>query len=184
MNYSDEMSISDVTEQRDSGAIFEELGIEPDFVEEQDDGIVIPNNYRVTKLSETYDGDYLQGKPYLSDITEYEYEDKDTGEKGKNISVRLVLIDEDDEEAYEIKINLKSADVIQTNVHKSSKLYALVVGLINMKNDGAFQNYNHLKKVNLDYIRKAVNDIEDMTLKVVEVDNNKFSYNTFVIVKE
>jgi hypothetical protein len=180
MNYSDE--IIDVTEQRDSGELFDQLGIEADFVEENTDGISIPNNYNLTKLSEAYDGDYLQGKPYLSDISEYTFEDKDTGEKKTNYSVRLVLIDEDDEEAYEVKINLKSPDIIQTNVHKASKLYALVVGLINMKSEGAFQNYNHLKKVNLENIQQVVNSIDDMTLKVEEIRTNNFSYNTFKVV--
>lgn len=182
MNYSEDFEISDVTEERDAGSVFDEFGIEPDYVEEQNGGIEIPDDFKVTELKDTYDGDYLQGKPYLSDVIEYEYEDKKTGEKKKSTYCELVLIDSDEKEAYKIRINLKSTDNIQKSVHKSSKLYALVVGLINLKNKGAFKNYNHLKKVNLDNIKNIVSKIDDLTVKVKEVQGKEFPYNTFVIV--
>lgn len=184
MNYSEDFEISDVTNERDAGSVFDEFGIEPEYVEEQTGGIEIPFDFNVTELKDAYDGEYLQGKPYLSDVIEYDYEDKDTGEKKKNTYCELVLIDSDEKEAYKIRINLKSDNNVQENVHKSSKLYALVVGLINLKNKGAFKNYNHLKKVNLDNIRNIVGEIDDLTVKVKEVQSNNFSYNTFVIVDD
>lgn len=176
--------ITDVTNERTSGEIFEEFGVEPDYVEDNNGGIEIPAHWKVTQLSEAYDGEYLSGKPVLSEIIVDEYEDKDTGEKNKSIYATLVLLDYDSEESYKVRINLKSSEAEQTNVHKSSKLYALVVGLINLRNEGAFQNYNHLKKVNLDNIRNIVGEIDDLTIKVKEIQSKDFTFNTFVIVND
>lgn len=176
--------IEDITEKRDSGIIFEELGIVPDVVEEQNDGVDIPSHFNITDLSDAYDGDYLSGKPFLSDIKEYEFEDRDTGEQKKLTQCVFTLVDYDDEEAYRIRINLKDNNIVQENVHKSSKLYALVVGLINIKNKGAFDNYNHIKRVDLSKIQLAVSEIEDMVIKVVEMQSKNFKYNSFVVVSD
>ena len=41
MNYSEDFEISDVTNERDAGSVFDEFGIEPEYVEEQTGGIEI-----------------------------------------------------------------------------------------------------------------------------------------------
>lgn len=157
-----------------------ELGVEAGWNEDFDDGLDVPNDYNTLTIAEMFDEDVYSGRPHLTDIQVRRFEDKETGEEVENISTNLVLVDDDEAEAYIIPINLKVDDDIQTHVHNASKLYALVMGLMEQKQKGISKAYNELTKVSLSSVQKMLEKIEEMEFEVVTKTGN-ITYNTFRI---
>lgn len=157
-----------------------EMGVEAGWNEEFDDGLDIPSDFSQISIAEMFDEDKYAGKPHLTDIQVRKFNDKETGEEIENISVTLVMLDEKEGEAYTIPINLKSDDDIQTHVHNASKLYALVMGLMEQKQKGISRAYNELTKVSLTSVRKMLEKIEELEFEVITKTGN-ITYNTFKI---
>ena len=157
-----------------------ELGVEAGWNEDFDDGLDVPNDYNTLTIAEMFDEDVYSDRPHLTDIQVRRFEDKETGEEVENISTNLVLVDDDEAEAYIIPINLKVDDDIQTHVHNASKLYALVMGLMEQKQKGISKAYNELTKVSLSSVQKMLEKIEEMEFEVVTKTGN-ITYNTFRI---
>jgi len=162
--------------------ILGEFGAEADFVEDAS-GITVPADYWDRNLKQLPAETIFAGKPYLGKPEKIEWEDKETGEKQVNYQVKLVVIDDASKEAYTIPINLKSMDTIQENLYPASKLYALQMGLMELKAPGISRTYNRLT-VNLDKLREIISKMDEVYFKVIIIDSGDFSYKSFRIVDE
>ena len=89
---------------------------------------------------------------------------------------------EDEKEAFIFPINLKSDKTMVKNVHSASGLYALAMGLMELKAKGIHQAYNQLNLVNIETLRKIVKQYATMEVKVVERQFGDNYYNSFRIV--
>lgn len=167
--------------------ILAEFGAEADFVEDES-GITVPADYWNRTLKQLPTNGVFAGKPHLGVPEKIEWDVKDengnpTGEKQVNYQVKCVVIDDLSKEAYTIPINLKSMDTVHENLFPSSKLYALQMGLMELKAPGIARTYNRLT-VDLDKLRKILENMEEMYFKVVLIDGGDFTYKSFRIVGE
>lgn len=161
-------------------AFMEEMGVEADWNEELDDGLEIPSGYNRIELKNMEDEEEFEGKPHLSPINTTKYTDKETGEEKINHSVSLVLIDDMSQEAYVFPIGIKTDKEQQKNVHNASKLYSLVMGLMELKQKGVSQEFNQLPKVNLESLRKMISKYDSMTVECKTIYGD-FNWNNFRI---
>lgn len=159
-----------------------EFGVEADFVEDAS-GVTVPADYWDRNLKQLPQNEIFAGKPYLGNIETIEWEDKETGEKKKNYQIKLIVIDDASKEAYTIPINLKNTEVVQKNLYPASKLYALQMGLMELKAPGIASQYNRLT-VDTDKLRKILSKMEELYFKVILVDGGDFTYKSFRIVNE
>lgn len=166
----------------DYNAVLEEFGVKAEFVEDES-GITVPANYWERTLKQLPVNAIFAGKPYLGVPEKIEWEDKETGEKQFNYQVKFVVIDDPSKEAYVIPINLKSMDTVHKNLYPASKLYALQMGLMELKAPGIAGQFNRLD-VNLDTLREKLSAMDDIYFKVIEVDGGDFKYKSFRIVSE
>ena len=92
------------------------------------------------KLSDFGPDDEYTGTPMLSGIEErLDFNDPTK----KQYILRFNIVDES--EYLQININLKNDEIVQRNVHKSSKLFALVDG-ISLLFDDTWTNYDSIKE--------------------------------------
>lgn len=162
--------------------VLAEFGVEADFVEDES-GITVPADYWNRNLKQLPNNGVFAGKPYLGVPEKIEWEDKETGEKQVNYQVKFVVIDDLNSEAYTIPINLKSMDTVHKDLFPASKLYALQMGLMELKAPGISRTYNRLT-VDLDKLRKILESMEEVYFKVILVDGGDFTYKSFRIVSE
>lgn len=170
-------------EQMELEMLMDEMGVEGGYVEEPDT-VDVPDDYLTIKLNECYDGDIIKGKPQLTGIIESKYTNDDTGEEETNHRVELGVVNDEEMEVHIIRINLKSGETIQENVHYASKLFRLVKGIMEMKVPGCMQKYNRLRVANLDKVKEQVDALDEICLKVSEesMNNGEICYNTFTVV--
>ena len=135
--------------------------------------------YNKLDISQLEEDDYYSGKPELSQVETYTY-DNDGKEETKH-RLHLFLIDEEEEEYLDIRINLKKPDDIQERIHHKSKLYALCCGLMELENPGVTQDMNIIKKVDINEFREFINNLSEMTIRVKTEYGNNFTYNTFIV---
>ena len=179
----DDRYIETVKNPEEFEDVLAEFGIEASF--EQNDNGVDVSGYTTTMLRDMYNEDICTGRPVLSEIYKTEFTDKNTGETTTNWKIDLILFDdtyEDEKEAFIFPINLKSDDPLVKNVHSASGLYALAMGLMELKAKGIHQAYNQLNLVNIDNLRKIVKQYTSMEVKVVEKQFGDNYYNSFRIV--
>lgn len=178
----------EVVKEEEYDDVLAELGIEAEYKPPTDNGLDL-SDYNPILLNEMYNGEVYTGKPVLSDVYVNEWTNKNTGETTVQNKIDLVLLDEtyeDDKEAYIFTINLPNDEDIQENISNLSKLYPLIVGLMELKAKGISDYYNTIKKVSLKALQKQISTYSEMTVKVVEkkfVDRNKEEnfYNSYVI---
>ena len=140
-------------------------------------------NYFKIPLRELNDKDEVEGKPYLSEINEFNFIDHHTGEETTKHNVVLYLVRDDDETFYEIPISLKKNDEVQTNVHHLSKLYALITGILEIEQPYVTQSTNYIKTVDLREFREFINEAANMRIRVKTVVNDEMKYNSFEVIK-
>lgn len=160
----------------------EEMGIEAHYQPVSDNGLDLIE-YEVSTPNDLIVDEKYIGKPILTDIISEE--DKYTGELRHRIE--LVLVDDNDMEAYLCKVNLKEKKYVWENPHPNSGLYKLAIGLMEARVPGISQYYNGLDIVDIKALQKSVRKFESITIKIVEnfftqEDSTKKSYNSFVIV--
>ena len=168
----------------DYNAVLDEFGAGADFVEDQS-GITVPADYWDRQLKQLPANEIFAGKPYLGKIETIEWEDKQTGEKQVNHQIKLVVIDDDSQEAYTLPMNLKSTDVVHKNLYPASKLYALQMGLMELKAPGIARAYNRLN-VDTDRLREKLSEMDLIYFKVIQIqgDGNIKDYKSFRIVSD
>ena len=152
--------------------------VEGEYVEEQNNTWM---SYTRLSLNELEDGDTYTGKPLLLPIEKVTFDDD--GIEQIRHRCRLILVDEEAEEYLQINLNLKNDNDIQINIHNASSLYALIAGIMNLKNPQWTRMYNRIKQVNLEDWRKYLGDKERMRICIVEKQGNNFVYNSFRIME-
>ena len=188
----DEKYIETVGEEKsetdfDYNAVLEEFGASADFVEDAS-GITVPGNYWDRNLKQLPIDEIFAGKPYLGKIETITWDKKDangkpTDEKEINYQIKLVVIDDDSKEVYTIPMNIKSTDVVQKNLYPASKLYALQMGLMELKAPGIASQFNRLD-VDTDKLREKLSKMDLLYFRVIQVDGGDFKYHSFRIVSE
>lgn len=189
----DEKYIEVVKEKDEFDDIMAELGLTGHF-EKSGNGLDL-SGYEVTYLRDMYDSDVCIGKPIVTDIYTTEFTNKNTGETTINHKIDLVLLDdsyEDEKEAFIFPINLNSDNIdeeknIIKNVHSASGLYALAMGLAELKAKGISKSFTHLDSVGYVKLQKEVEKYSTLTVNVVEkkmvdrVTKEEKYYNAFKI---
>lgn len=135
--------------------------------------------YNHIDISDLEDDEEYTGNPELSEIETYTFDD-DGVEKTQH-RLHLRLVDEEEEEYLDIRINLKKADDIQQRVHHKSKLYALCTGIMELENPGCTQGMNSIKTVNIGEFRKFINELTEMTVRIKTEYSTNFTYNSFIV---
>ena len=175
-------TVGEEKEEVDFNNVLDEFGVEADFVEDAS-GITVPADYWERSLKQLPQDEIFVGKPYLGKIETIKWEDKETGEKKVSYQIKLVAVDDESKEAYTIPMNLTNTEVVQENLYPASKLYALQMGLMELKAPGIASQYNRLT-VNTDNLRKIVNAMDEIIFKVILVDGGDFTYKSFRIISE
>lgn len=175
-------NVGEEKEEPNYDDVLAEFGVEADFVEDAS-GITVPADYWDRNLKQLPQDEAFAGKPYLGQIETIEWEDKETGEKKVNNQIKLIVIDDASKEAYTIPINLKSTEVVQKNLYPASKLYALQMGLMELKAPGIASHYNRLD-VDTDKLREILSKMDLIFFKVILVDGGDFTYKSFRIISE
>lgn len=187
--------VEEVTNEKiDYESVLEEFGIKAG-AKSNDNGIDT-TGYTVTTLKEMFDGETYTGRPVLSDIYTVEFRNKTTGETRINHKIDLVLFDEtyeDEKEALIFPINLNSDNIdfdknIVENVSTASGLYALAMGLMELKAKGISKAYGDLEVVGIKLLQKQLAKYENLTVDVVEKkfvnkDKEETYYNSFKITE-
>lgn len=174
--------VGEEKEQVNYDNVLDEFGVEADFVEDAS-GVTVPADYWDRNLKQLPVDEVFAGKPYLGNIETIEWEDKDTGEKKVSHQIKLIVIDDASKEAYTIPINLKNTESVQKNLYPASKLYALQMGLMELKAPGIASQYNRLT-VDTDKLRNILSKMELIFFRVILVDGGDFTYKSFRIVSE
>lgn len=189
----DEKYVENVEFEEEFNDILDEFGIEASHRNDNSNGLDL-TNYIVTTLKEMWDAEEYIGKPVVTDIYTVEFTDKNTGEVTINHKIDLVLLDdayEDEKEAYIFPVNLNSDNIdfekhIVEDVSSASGLYALAMGLMELKAPKISKAFNHLDVVGIKKLQKQVETYKKLTVKVVEKsfkkNKEKTFYNSFKIV--
>lgn len=175
-------TVGETKEEVNYEDVLAEFGVEADFVEDAS-GITVPAEYWDRTLKQLPADEIFAGKPYLGNIETIEWTDKETGEKQVSYQIKLIVIDDDSKEAYTIPINLKNTEKVQRNLYPASKLYALQMGLMELKVPGIAREYNRLT-VNTDKLRDMISKMDLLYFRVIIVDSGDFTYKSFRIVSE
>ena len=187
--------IETVKNEEDFADVLAEFGIEGHY--ERDGNGLDLDGYMITSLRDMYPNDECIGKPILSDVYTTEFKNKNTGETTVRHKIDLVLLDhtyEDEKEAYIFPINLNSENIdfekhVVKKVHSASGLYALAMGLMELKAKGISRTMNYLDIVPIAALQKQCKNYSNMTVKVVEkkmVDRKTKEeryYNSFRIME-
>ncbi len=187
--------IENVRNEEEFEDILSEFGIQGHY-EQTGNGLDL-DGYMQTTLREMYPNDECIGRPILSDIYTTEFKNKTTGETIVNHKIDLVLLDdtyEDEKEAYIFPINLNSDNIdndkkIVKNVHSASGLYALAMGLMELRAKGISRTMNVLDVVGINSLQKQVKNYSSLTIKIIEkkmVDRKTKEekyYNAFRIIE-
>lgn len=189
----DEKYVEKVEFEEEFDDILDEFGIEASHRNDNSNGLDL-TDYTVTTLKEMWDAEEYRGKPVVTDIYTVEFTNKNTGEVTINHKIDLVLLDdayEDEKEAYIFPVNLNSDNIdfekhIVEDVSSASGLYALAMGLMELKAPKISKAFNHLDVVGIKKLQKQVETYKELTVKVVEKSFKKNKeetfYNSFKIV--
>lgn len=135
-------------------------------------------NYLRVPLNQLEDGDSFTGKPILLPVEKVQF---DVTEEPK-YRTRLIIVDADSKEYLQININLKEPGEIQNNVHKASALYALVGGIQDLHIPRWTDEYNRIKRVDVEQWQEYLDSKDKMQIKVVQKAGNGFNYNSFKVL--
>lgn len=184
-------------EEIDYESVLEDFGIEASNEGgfEPDNGIDT-EGYTKTYLRDMWDNDDYFGRPVLSDVYTTEFTNKQTGETTVNHKMDVLLFEEynDEKDVYIFPINLKSENIdfdkgVVKDVHNSSGLYALAMGLMELKAPNISKAFNFLNVVGIKKLQKQVNGYTELGIKVVEksfpdkVSKEEKYYNSFRIIE-
>lgn len=126
----------------------------------------VPMDYEFIRLDDLGDEAAYIGRPVMKPITAYTF-DNDGEEQTKHRST-LYLVNDEEEEVLQININLKSGDEIQSGINKGSVLYDFIGSLKEMEVPGYMENYNKIKKFNLNEAEDFINSLTKAEIRVVE----------------
>ena len=138
----------------------------------------IPDGYEKAELKDFADGKLLTGRPEMSSVTSYTFDDD--GEE-KTVNRFKLFIFKDDEQLYvEINVNLKNDGDIHKNIRKGSVLFDFITSILELENPGSVGKSNILRNANLAEYREFVNRLGEMTIQVKE-KSGSYVYYSFIV---
>ena len=138
----------------------------------------IPDGYEKTELKDYEDGTIITGRPEMSSVTSYTFDDD--GEE-KTVNRFKLFIFQDDEETYvEINVNLKNDGDIHKNIRKGSVLFDFLTSILELENAGSVGKSNIIRNANLAEYREFVNRLTEMTIQVKEKSGTYVFYSFLV----
>ena len=117
--------------------------------------VEIPEGYEKAELKDFEDGKLLRGRPEMSSVTSYTFDD-DGEEKTVN-RFKLYLFQDADQLYIEINVNLKNDGDIHKNIRKRSVLFDYITSILELENAGSVGKSNIIINVNLKEYREFVN---------------------------
>lgn len=148
----------------------------------------IPDDYLQVRLSEMENKEVFTGKPQISGILTNEYDNGAFDENGNPKmdivhKLRLVLVNDKEEQYLDININLKKPDYNVDAIRKGSVLFDFIQSILEIENKGSTSGKNIFRNVNL----KQFTDFINNSVKVMAVKNierhGRYNFNSFYVVK-
>ena len=140
--------------------------------------VEIPEGYEKAELKDFADGKLLTGRPEMSSVTSYTFDDD--GEE-KTVNRFKLFIFKDDEKIYvEINVNLKNDGDLHKNIRKGSVLFDFITSILELENAGSVGKSNILRNVDLKEYRDFVNNLGEMTIQVKE-KTGSYVYYSFIV---
>ena len=140
--------------------------------------VEIPEGYEKAELKDFEDGKLLRGRPQMSSVTSYTFDDD--GEEKKVNRFKLYIFQDDDQLYIEINVNLKNDGDIHKNVRKGSVLFDFITSILELENAGSVGKSNILRNVDLAEYREFVNNLGEMTIQVKE-KSGSYVYYSFIV---
>ncbi len=140
--------------------------------------VEIPDGYEKAELKDFEDGKLLTGRPEMSSVTSYTFDD-DSEEKTVN-RFKLYIFQDDDQLYIEINVNLKNDGDIHKNIRKGSVLFDFITSILELENTGSVGKSNIIRNVNLAEYREFVNRLGEMTIQVKE-KTGSYVYYSFIV---
>ena len=97
--------------------------------------VEIPEGYEKAELRDFEDGTLLRGRPEMSSVTSYTFDD-DGEEKTVN-RFKLYIFQDDDQLYIEINVNLKNDGDLHKNIRKGSVLFDFITSILELENAGS-----------------------------------------------
>ena len=150
--------------------------------------IEIPDGYAGFRLKDLPNKEVFTGKPQVSGILtstfkdENEFDDQGNPKEKTVHKIRLVLVNDDDEQYLDININLKKPDYKVDRIVKGSVLFDLVQSILELENEGSTKGKNVFRNVNLKQFTDFIGGLKIMAVKNIE-RNGTFSFNSFYVVR-
>ena len=140
--------------------------------------VEIPDGYEKAELKDFEDGKLLTGRPEMSSVTSYTFDD-DGEEKTVN-RFKLYIFQDDDQLYIEINVNLKNDGDIHKNIRKGSVLFDFITSILELENAGSVGKSNILRNVDLSEYREFVNRLSEMTIQVKE-RSGTYTFYSFIV---
>ena len=143
----------------------------------------LPQGYQQYKLRDLDDGETFDGKPMITGIREFTF--NENGNDVKKYNCRFIIIDDNDECYCDINLNLKTGELIQKNIHKNSVLYDFMSSIMDLEQEGWSKQYKGgINKANLQEYIDFINDLSYIEITVKEVILDGLNpFNSFKVTK-
>ena len=140
--------------------------------------VEIPEGYEKAELKDFEDGKLLRGRPEMSSVTSYTFDDD--GEAKPVNRFKLYIFQDEDQLYIEINVNLKNDGDIHKNIRKGSVLFDFISSILELENAGSVGKSNVIRNVNLKEYRDFVNNLGEMTIQVKE-KSGSYTYYSFIV---
>lgn len=150
--------------------------------------IEIPDGYAGYRLKDLSNKEVFTGKPQVSGILtstftdENEFDDLGNPKEKTVHKIRLVLVNDEEEQYLDININLKKPDYKVDRIVKGSVLFDLVQSILELENEGSTKGKNVFRNVNLKQFTDFIGNLKVMAIQNIE-RNGTFSFNSFYVVR-
>lgn len=150
--------------------------------------IEIPDDYLQVRLSEMENKEVFTGKPQMSGIMTREFETDQFNDDGEPImrkvhQIRMVLVNDDEEQYLDININLKAPTYELKVIRKGSVLFDFVQSILEIENKGSTSGKNIFRNVNLKQFTDFINNnVEVMSVRNIE-RTGRFNFNSFYVIR-
>lgn len=160
------------------------FNVEMDFEEI----IEVPDDFLQVRLSDLGDKEMFTGKPQVSGITTREFETDQFDDDGNPVmrkvhQIRMVLVNNEEEQYLDININLKAPTYDLKVIRKGSVLFDFIQSILEIENKGSTTGKNVFRNVNLKQFTDFINNsVRVMTVKNIE-RHGRYNFNSFYVVK-
>ena len=138
----------------------------------------IPDGYEKAELKDFDDGTFITGRPQLSSVTSYTFDDD--GEEKTVYRCRLYIFKDEEKIYVQINLNLKNKGDLQTEIRKGSALFDFITSIHELENPGSVNRTNIIQTLDLSEYREFVNRLANMKIEVKERSGNYMFYSFIV----